>query len=85
MAKFNQLFDFQKIADNEELSEVINETHSRYGNIVELRDEDLELASAGKGGNYNETRICGICKMPFKIEGDFDAFVCPACKEKNYL
>lgn len=49
MSKLSQLFEFQKFAENKELGDIINDTHSRYSDsdIIELDDNMLEYAVAG--------------------------------------
>lgn len=48
MAKLGQLFELQKFAENKELEDIINETHSRYSdNLIELDENDLGLVAAG--------------------------------------
>ena len=63
MAKLEQLFGLQKIAENKELGKVISEVHKGGSmimaddNVFELDDDMLEFAAAGRdvtgGGRHN--------------------------------
>lgn len=55
MAKLSQLFDFQRIADNKELADIIEDTNSRY-TMTELGDDLLELVAAGTNLNIKEKK-----------------------------
>lgn len=92
MAKLSQLFDLQRFAGNKELEDVINETHSRYGdnNIIELGDAELELAVAGVGNGDTKEQTCkATCPKCNKIT-TFKCYsggraVCSECGEKTVL
>lgn len=62
MANIRNMFDFQKIADNKKLGEVVSMLENKYG--VALSDDDLELATAGTGSGAVQTveRMCDKCK-----------------------
>lgn len=60
MAKLSQLFDLHKIAGNAELQNIIDDTHKRYPQMAELSDDDLELATAGRGQVQDEF-VCLKC------------------------
>lgn len=48
--KLKQIFDFQYIAKNKSLEDIIKSTESRYGiesDEYELYDDDLEIFAAG--------------------------------------
>ena len=48
--KLKQIFDFQRIAKNNSLENIIKSTESRYGiesGEYELYDDDLEIFAAG--------------------------------------
>ena len=87
MTNIRNLFDFQKIAGNKELEAIIKGTESRYG--VELSDDDLELAAAGRytDTGYNTVeKYCEICKAmeKFKLMSGGRA-VCTKCGEQIML
>lgn len=92
MAKLSQLFDLQKFAENEELEDVINETHSRYStsNIIELSDDELEFAAAGVNSRDDGAMTCeAMCPKcnkhtTFKLYSGGRA-VCLTCGEKLVL
>lgn len=83
MANLKQLFDMQKIVENEGLTSIIGEAHSRYSNIVELNDDMLELATAGIKGNSNDDDLvrvsCSFCNNIFKASKSKKSIVCPSC------
>lgn len=92
MAKLSQLFDLQKFAENEELEDVINETHSRYStsNIIELSEDELEYAAAGINSRDNETRTCEAMCPKCNKRTTFHCYsggraVCLTCGEKIIL
>lgn len=87
MAKLRQLFDFQKIAENQELSGLIDETHKRYDKATKLDDEYLELAVAGKmeileseGSMFDTvTMNCSHCGWANVVSLYCDSFKCVKC------
>lgn len=62
MANIRNLFDFQKIAGNKDMADIIDSVESKYGTA--LSDDDLELAAAGMGGTDAQTtmHMCDKCK-----------------------
>ncbi|MDO4189462.1 MAG: hypothetical protein Q4D29_10780 [Lachnospiraceae bacterium] len=92
MTKLSHLFELQKFAGNKELENIINDTHTKYidNNIIELSDDELELAAAGTGNmGLNEQTCKAMCltcnKMTiFKCYSGGRA-VCSECGEKTIL
>lgn len=83
MVKLNQLFDMQRIIDNENLATMIDETHNRYNdNIVRLDDDEMELAVAGMGNVSDDLKrvTCSYCGEVFRIPfHSKNTCNCPKC------
>lgn len=62
MANVRNLFDFQKIAENKDMADIINSVEAKYGTA--LSDDELELATAGAGDANAQTvqHMCDKCK-----------------------
>lgn len=84
MPKLSQLFDMQRIVENEALESVIEETHSRYESMEMLDDDMMELAVAGMGTSKDELiRVsCPTCGNIFKASSSQKQNICPECGKK---
>lgn len=89
MAKLGNLFDFQKIAGNQDMDSLIKATESRYD--IELSDDELELAAAGSDVMNTPKMVehyCEKCKgnRLFKIASGGRAIcTAPGCNNQILL
>lgn len=83
MAKLSQLFDMQKIVENKDLSALIDETHNRYSDVIELSDEMLELAVAGRNSSDDDLMrvTCESCGYTFMVKASAKNVKCSICNE----
>lgn len=87
MARLSTLFNYQKIAKNTKLQNIIDEVDNKYSLNNRLDDRELELVSAGiERGPVQFSKIaCPKCSAINNVNILANFYICGACGARNNL